>query len=64
MVQETRIKETGSHEFTSSDVKSLRLYYSGKGVKSIWWVDIGTTEGANVAFLPYIRTSMYYNKKN
>ena len=34
MVQETRIKETGLHELTSSDGKKVSLYNSGNGAKS------------------------------
>ena len=52
MVQERRIKETGLHEFTSSDVKKVCLYNSGNGAKSIRGVGIITTENTNVTFNP------------
>ena len=50
MVQETRIKETGLHEFTSSDGKKVCLCDSGNGAKSIRRVGIITTENTNVTF--------------
>ena len=52
MVQETRIKETSLHEFTSSDGKKICLYNSGNGAKSIRGVGIITTENTNVTFKP------------
>ena len=52
MVQETSIKETGLHEFTSSDGKKICLYNSGKGADSIQGVGIITTENTNVTFNP------------
>ena len=52
MVQETRIKETGLHEFTSYDGKRACLYNSGNGAKSIRGVGIITTENTNVTFNP------------
>ena len=48
----TRIKETGTHEFTSSDVKKVCLQNSGNGAKSIRGVGIITTENTNVTFNP------------
>ena len=44
MVQETRIKEIGLHEFISSNGKKVYLYNSGNGAKSIRGVGIITTE--------------------
>ena len=51
MVQEARIKETGLHEFTSSDGREICLYNSGNEVKSIQRVEIIPT-GYNVTFNP------------
>ena len=42
MVQATRIKETGLHEFTSFDGKNFFLNNSGNGAKSIQGVGIIT----------------------
>ena len=50
MVQETSIKETGLHEFTSSDRKKVCLYNSGNGAKSIRGIGIITTENTKVTF--------------
>ena len=50
MVQETRIKETGLHELTSSDGKKVCLYNSGNGAKSIQIAEIITTENTKVTF--------------
>ena len=50
MVQETRIKETGLHEFTSSDGKMVCFYNSVNGAKWIRGVEIITTENTNVTF--------------
>ena len=52
MIQETRIKETGLYEFTSSDGKKVCLYNSGNGAKSIRGVGIITTQNTNVTFNP------------
>ena len=52
MVQETGIKETGLHEFTSSDGKKICLQNSSNGAKSIRGVGIITTENTNVTFNP------------
>ena len=52
MVQETGIKETGLHEFTSSDGKKICLQNSSHGAKSIRGVGIITTENTNVTFNP------------
>ena len=60
MVQETRIKETGLYEFTSSDGKKVCLYNSGNGAKSIRGVGIIRTENTNVTFNPV--SEHMYNK--
>ena len=52
MAQETCIKETGLHEFNSSNGKKVCLYNSGNGAKSIRGVGIITTENTNVNFNP------------
>ena len=52
LVQETRIKETGLHEFPSPDGKKVCLYNSGVGSKSIRGVGIITTKNTNVTFNP------------
>ena len=52
IVQETRIKETGLWEFTSSDGKKVCLYNSCSGAKSIRAVVIITTESTDVTFNP------------
>ena len=52
MAQETCIKETGLHEFNSSNGKKVCLYNSGNGAKSIRGVGIITTENTNVTFNP------------
>ena len=54
MVQETCIKETGLHEFTSSNGKKVCLYNWGSGAKSIQGVRIITTENINVTFNPVL----------
>ena len=48
MVQKTRIKERGLHEFTSSDGKKVCLYNSGNGAKSVRVVGTITRESTNV----------------
>ena len=63
MVQETRIKETGLYEFTSSDGKKVCLYNSGNGAKSIRGVGIITTENTNVTFNPVSERICYNNSK-
>ena len=52
IVQETRIKEKGLYEFTSSEGKKVCLYNSNKGAKSIRRVGIITTKNTNVTFNP------------
>ena len=52
MVQETCIKKTALHIFSSSDGKKIYLYNSGNGAKSIRGAGIITTENTNVTFNP------------
>ena len=54
MVQETCIKETSLHEFTSSNRKKVCLYNWGSGAKLIQGVRIITTENINVTFNPVL----------
>ena len=52
MVEETRIKETGLHVFTSYDRKRIFFYNSGNGAKSIRGVEIIKKKNTNVMFNP------------
>ena len=64
MVQETRIKKTGLHEFCSSDGKKVYLYNSGNGTKSILGVKIITVKSTNVTFNPVSEQCIITTKTN